>query len=57
VHVIADFVFGGENSLSGIFAWERNGVLAGVEVYGMAADAPKSLPPIEALRSTAYPQH
>jgi hypothetical protein len=49
-HPIADFVFGGDEDLSGIFVFEQSGVLAGLEVYGMAGDAPKSLPSPESLR-------
>ncbi len=50
VHPIADFVFGDASTLSGIFVYETNGVLSGLEVYGLAGDAPKSLPESEALR-------
>jgi hypothetical protein len=49
-HPIADFVFGETNNLSGIFVFEKHGVLGGLEVYGLAGDAPKSLPEPEALR-------
>jgi hypothetical protein len=48
--ILADFIFGTDDDLSGIFAFEKGGVLAGLEVYGLASDAPKSLPPIESLR-------
>ena len=44
LHVLADFVFGSDDDLSGIFVFEKNGVLAGLEVYGLAGDAPKTLP-------------
>ena len=50
VHVLADFVFGGDDYLCGIFVFERNGVLAGLEVYGLAGDAPKILPSSDCLR-------
>ena len=50
VHPIADFVFGEEDTLSGIFVYENDGILSGLEVYGLAGDAPKSLPEPEALR-------
>ena len=57
IHSIADFVFGGESDLSGIFFFERGGVLAGLEVYGLAGDAPKTLPTPELLRPfTVGPQ-
>jgi hypothetical protein len=35
---------------SGIFVFEKDGMLAGLEVYGLAGDAPKSLPVSESLR-------
>jgi hypothetical protein len=50
VHPIAHFVFGGEESLSGIFVYEKDGILSGLEVYGLPGDAPKSLPEPEELR-------
>ncbi len=50
VHVIADFVFGGEDELCGIFVFEKDGILSGLEVYGLAVDPPSSLPPPESLR-------
>jgi hypothetical protein len=49
-HPVADFVFGTEDDLSGIFIFESNGVLAGLEVYGLAGDAPQTLPSPESLR-------
>ena len=51
VHPIADFLFGEENTLSGIFVYEKDGILSGLEVYGLAGEAPKSLPEPEALRA------
>ncbi len=50
VHPIADFLFGDGDTLSGIFVYEQNGVLSGLEVYGCAGEAPKSLPQPEELR-------
>lgn len=50
IRPLGDFVFGDNNELSGIFIYEQGGVLAGVEVYGLAGDAPRSLPQPEALR-------
>jgi hypothetical protein len=50
VHPIADFVFGEEDKFSGIFVFEKEGILSGLEVYGLAGDAPKSLPDPEQLR-------
>jgi len=50
VHPIADFVFGEDNTLSGIFVYEKDGILSGLEVYGLAGEAPKSLPEPGVLR-------
>jgi hypothetical protein len=50
---IADFVFGSGDELSGIFVFEQSGVLAGLEVYGLAGDAPKALPNPDSLRLIA----
>lgn len=50
MHLLADFVFGSAKDLSGIFIYEQSGVLSGLEVYGVAGEAPKVLPPVEALR-------
>jgi hypothetical protein len=50
MHILADFMFGAEEELSGIFVWEQGGVLAGLEVYGLAGDAPKTLPLPHSLR-------
>ena len=50
LHILADFVFGSEEQLSGIFIFERAGALTGLEVYGLTGDAPKYLPAPEDLR-------
>jgi hypothetical protein len=50
LRILADFLCGGENDLSGVFIFERDGVLAGIEVYGLAGDAPKTLPEHASLR-------
>jgi hypothetical protein len=50
VHIIADFLFGGDEDLCGIFLFESQGLLSGLEVVGYAVDPPKSLPPPESLR-------
>ena len=44
LHPIADFVFGTGSEQAGIFAYEQGGTLSGVEVYGLAGDAPSILP-------------
>ena len=51
LHPLADFIFGSDEDLSGIFVYEISGVLAGLEVYGLAGDAPKSLPLPASLRA------
>jgi hypothetical protein len=48
--ILADFIFGTDETLSGVFVFEQNGVLAGLEVYGLAGDAPKTLPSPDDLR-------
>jgi len=49
MNLLADFVIG-DDDLAGIFIYECQGVLSGIEVYGMAGEAPKSLPAPEDLR-------
>jgi hypothetical protein len=43
VHPIADFIFGNGDTLSGIFVFEKDGVLPGLEAYGLACEATRSL--------------
>lgn len=50
MNLLADNIFGSAKDLSGVFVYEQSGVLSGMEVYGLAGEAPKVLPPIEALR-------
>lgn len=50
VHILGDFVFGAEGELAGIFICSSNGILSGVEIYGLAGDAPSELPAPAALR-------
>ena len=50
LHTLGDYVFGDETDLAGAFIFERGGVLAGVEIYGLVGDAPKGLPRPDALR-------
>ena len=50
VHILADFVFGDGQELNGAFIYEKAGILSGLEVFGYASDAPKSLPTPEHLR-------
>ena len=55
---VADFIFGTDQDLNGIFVYECSGILAGLEVYGMTGDAPKTLPLPVVLRpfSAAKPR-
>jgi hypothetical protein len=50
---IADFVFGRSDEMCGIFVFAQSGVLAGLEVYGLTGDAPKTLPSPDSLRPFA----
>jgi hypothetical protein len=50
VHILADFVFGAETELAGAFIFESEGILSGLEVYGLAGDAPAVLPTPDSLR-------
>ncbi len=50
VHVLSDYIFGDEKNMAGIFIYSSNGVLSGLEVYGLAIDAPSILPSISELR-------
>jgi len=47
VHVLGDFLFGESN---GVFIYESDGILSGLEVVGYAGTAPNSLPAPESLR-------
>ena len=51
VHILGDFICGPEDAPSGVFIFESGGLLSGIEVYGLAGDAPKSLPSPDELRS------
>ena len=50
LHILGDFVFGGQVDQGGAFMFERAGVLAGIEVYGLALEAPGTLPDPCSLR-------
>ena len=51
MNILSEYLFGDESDPKGIFVWECNGILAGLEVYWFAADAPTILPNVESLRS------
>ncbi len=44
LQILGDYVFGEGTEVAGAFIFEKAGVLAGIEVYGMAGDAPSTLP-------------
>jgi hypothetical protein len=50
VRDLGTFVFGRGDMLSGIFVYENENILRGLEVYGLAGDAPRELPTPEDLR-------
>ncbi len=50
MRLIADFLFGGDSDLCGTFLFVQEGRLSGLEVYGLAVDAPKTLPAPGELR-------
>lgn len=50
LRILGDFIFGEGDALAGVFAFEQDGILAGIEVYGLAGDAPKHLPKRSELR-------
>ena len=50
VHILGDYLFGDETTLAGAFIFESSGILSGVELYGLAGDAPKSIPSPQDLR-------
>lgn len=50
--ILGEFVFDHDDDVSAIFIYEANGVLGGMEVYGLSGDAPKVLPTPEMLEPT-----
>lgn len=50
MHILGDFLFGPDGAPAGIFIFAKSGVLNGIEVYGMAGDAPTALPHEAMLR-------
>ncbi len=50
MRILGDFLYGDESNLAGVFIFERGGTLAGIEVYGLAVDAPRTLPNPSGLR-------
>jgi hypothetical protein len=50
LRILGDYVFGNEAEIAGAFIFEKAGVLAGIEVYAMAGNTPKTLPSPDVLR-------
>ena len=48
--ILGDFIFGEREELAGVFVFEQDRILAGIEVYGLAGDAPRHLPRSSQLR-------
>jgi hypothetical protein len=58
VHILGDFVFYDGENVAGIFIYSSNGILSGLEVTGLAGDAPKTLPePRQLLTHEEYGRH
>ena len=53
--ILGDYLVGAGDTLSGAFIFARDGVLAGLEVYGLAGDAPRVLPTPDMLRPMDTP--
>ena len=51
VYVLGDFVTGEGDHQSGAFIYSTSGLLSGIEVYGLANEAPRVLPRPEDLRA------
>ena len=51
LRILGDYLYGDGEDLSGIFIFERAGILAGIEVWSpLGDDAPKALPVVQVLR-------
>ena len=55
VHILGDFIFGEGDSVAGVFVFEAGGILKGLEVYGLAGDAPAVLPKVSDLVRSKVP--
>lgn len=51
LQILGDFLSGDNDRLYGAFVFQRSGVLAGLEVYGLSGDPPSILPQPEDLRT------
>ncbi len=54
VNILGDYVVGEGMDAFGIFIFESGGILNGLEVYSLAAEAPQSLPRPEQLRRADF---
>ena len=54
VNILGDYLVGDGGHQFGIFNFESEGVLSGVEVYGLSSDAPPMLPEPEQLRPADF---
>jgi hypothetical protein len=50
-HVLGDFLMGEGDHLSGAFIYSSAGLLGGIELYGLAGEAPRRLPAPGDLRA------
>jgi hypothetical protein len=50
VNILGDFMVGEGQESFGVFIFQSEGILSGVEVYGLGADAPPTLPEPQQLR-------
>ena len=53
--LLGEFAFEHGNDVSAIFIYEGDGVLGGIEVYGLSGDTPKVLPAPESLQPMDAP--
>lgn len=54
VHILGDFMVGHDDEIFGIFIFSSAGLLSGIEVYSLAAEAPDTLPSPEQLRPCEF---
>ncbi len=50
LRILADFLFGSDDDQNGVFLFQQDGILSGIEVYGLSGDASQTLPVPEELR-------
>ena len=54
VNILGDYLVGTGDDTFGVFIFQSEGVLSGVEVYSLAADAPSELPEPDQLRPSDF---